>query len=140
MDLRAEKGTGFAGQHHVMLPVRALATLRRQKPLLRGLLDRDGLRFVEAMAPQTIPLPSGRKMALSYEGGSAPRGRARIQDLFGLSATPAVAGGRVPVLIEILAPNNRPVQITDDLGRFWSVHYPELKKNLSRRYPKHEWR
>jgi ATP-dependent helicase HrpB len=79
-------------------------------------------------------------MKLFYEPGSPPRGRARIQELFGLRETPKVAAGRASVLIEILAPNSRPVQITDDLSRFWAVHYPEIKKTLSRRYPKHEWR
>ncbi|MBN1577455.1 MAG: ATP-dependent helicase HrpB [Chitinispirillaceae bacterium] len=109
-------------------------------PVLRGLFDRAQLDFIDAMAPQAIVLPSGRKMALSYEPGSAPRGRARIQDLYNLRATPKIAEGKAAILIEILAPNNRPVQITDDLGRFWDVHYPGIKKALSRRYPKHEWR
>ena len=109
-------------------------------PVVRELLDMQQRHFVESMAPSSITLPSGRKMPLSYEAGAAPRGRTRIQDLFDLRATPRIAAGRASVLIEILAPNNRPVQITGDLARFWDVHYPELKKTLSRRYPKHEWR
>ncbi len=108
-------------------------------PLLRGFLDHEQHRFIDAMAPQSILLPAGRKMGLLYMPGSPPRGRAKIQDLFDLRATPKVAAGKAAVLIEILAPNNRPVQITEDLGRFWDVHYPELKKTLSRRYPKHKW-
>jgi ATP-dependent helicase HrpB len=109
-------------------------------PFLWQFVNGEQLRFVDAMAPQAIPLPSGRRMRISYEEGAQPRGRARIQDLYGMNSTPRVAHNRVAVLIEVLAPNNRPVQITDDLSRFWSVHYPDLKKTLSRRYPKHEWR
>jgi ATP-dependent helicase HrpB len=109
-------------------------------PLVQDFLTGQQRRFVDSMAPLAIDLPSGRKMRLVYEPGSPPRGRARIQDLFGLPASPKIASGRAAVVIEILAPNNRPVQITEDLGRFWSVHYPDLKKALSRRYPKHEWR
>ncbi len=109
-------------------------------PLLHGLVGAEGAGFVEAMAPQAIALPSGRKLRIAYEPGKQPRGRARIQDLYGMNATPMVARNKSPVLIEVLAPNNRPVQITDDLSRFWKVHYPDIKKTLSRRYPKHEWR
>lgn len=109
-------------------------------PLLHELVSQEQHRFVDAMAPQAIMLPSGRKMRISYEAGTQPRGRTRIQDLYGMNSTPRVAQNRVPVLIEVLAPNNCPVQITDDLSRFWRVHYPDLKKTLSRRYPKHEWR
>jgi ATP-dependent helicase HrpB len=114
----------------------------RQKPLplLQGMLTSHQREFIEEAAPTSLALPSGRKMKVSYEPGAPPRGRAKIQELFGLRETPKVAKGRASVLIEILAPNNRPVQITDDLGRFWTVHYPDIKKMLSRRYPKHEWR
>ena len=109
-------------------------------PLLQGMLTSRQREFVEKMAPTSLTLPSGRKMKLFYEPGSPPRGRARIQELFGLRETPKVAAGRASALIEILAPNSRPVQITDDLKGFWAIHYPEMKKALSRRYPKHEWR
>jgi ATP-dependent helicase HrpB len=109
-------------------------------PFLHELVNGQQLGFVEAMAPVAIMLPSGRKLRIAYEPGSQPRGRARIQDLYGLSSTPRVAQNRASVLIEVLAPNNRPVQITDDLSRFWKVHYPDIKKTLSRRYPRHEWR
>jgi ATP-dependent helicase HrpB len=109
-------------------------------PLLQELLTYEQSRFVESMAPAVIIMPTGRKMRVEYQPGAAPRGRARIQDLYDLKATPRVAGGRAGVLIEVLAPNNRPVQITEDLARFWEVHYPEVKKALSRRYPRHEWR
>lgn len=109
-------------------------------PFAHKLLDTQQHRFIEAMAPQTIALPSGRKLRIFYDPKTGPRARARIQDLYGMQTTPRVAGGRVSVLIEVLAPNNRQVQITLDLANFWAVHYPELKTRLARRYPKHEWR
>jgi ATP-dependent helicase HrpB len=109
-------------------------------PVLMEMLSQQQLRFIEAVAPQTILLPSNRKLKITYEPNSLPRGRARIQELYGLKQSPRIAENRIAVPIEILAPNNRPVQITDDMERFWTHHYPELKKTLSRRYPKHEWR
>jgi ATP-dependent helicase HrpB len=63
----------------------------------------------------------------------------RIQELFGLMTTPRLAGGRVPLVIQLLAPNRRPVQITDDLESFWHTTYPEVRKQLRGRYPKHAW-
>jgi ATP-dependent helicase HrpB len=109
-------------------------------PLLQGMLTPRQRDFLERTAPASFALPSGRNIRILYEPGAPPRGRARIQELFGLRESPKIAGGRASLLIEILAPNNRPVQITDDLARFWTVHYPDIKKTLSRRYPKHEWR
>jgi ATP-dependent helicase HrpB len=109
-------------------------------PFLMELLSSSDNAFIESMAPASVMLPTGRKMKLLYTPGKPPHGRTRIQDLYGQNQTPRIASGRASVTIEILAPNNRPVQITDDLKNFWEVHYPELKKTLSRRYPKHEWR
>lgn len=63
----------------------------------------------------------------------------RIQELFGLHDTPRLAGGRVPVLLHLLAPNNRPQQVTDDLASFWANTYPQVRKELAGRYPKHAW-
>jgi ATP-dependent helicase HrpB len=109
-------------------------------PVLRGALSPADQQFVERMAPERIALPRGWRMKITYAPGQSPRGRAKIQDLYGLQKTPTVAGGRVPVLLEILAPNMRPVQTTEDLAGFWERLYPELRKSLSRRYPRHEWR
>jgi len=109
-------------------------------PYLKQLVSAEQLRFVDVMAPEVLILPSKRKLRLFYEPAQPPTGRCRIQDLYGLPATPRIAQNRIAVRIEILAPNNRPVQITDDLARFWQEHYPGIKKSLSRRYPRHEWR
>ncbi len=115
----------------------------RNKPLLpyvHNALSWEDQEFVRTMAPERIRLPSGRRMRIDYDPARRPRGKARIQDLYGLTETPAIADGREKLLIEIQAPNFRAVQITDDLATFWRDLYPKVKSELSRRYPKHEWR
>jgi ATP-dependent helicase HrpB len=107
---------------------------------VRHALSWDDIQFVEKMAPAAIQLPCGRRMKIRYSLDQAPLGKARIQDFYDLETTPTVAGGRVPLLLEILAPNMRTVQITDSLERFWRELYPRAKQELARRYPKHEWR
>jgi ATP-dependent helicase HrpB len=97
----------------------------------RGALDRD--------APVQLALPSGRPARIKYEPDRPPAVAARIQELFGLAATPRLAGGRVPLVIELLAPNQRPVQVTDDLASFWRTTYAEVRKELRGRYPRHPW-
>jgi ATP-dependent helicase HrpB len=97
-------------------------------------------RFVEQMAPERYRLPSGHGMKIHYEPGAPPLGKAKIQDFYDQRHTPRVGGGRQAVLLEILGPNFRPVQRTDDLPGFWQRLYPELKKELKRRYPRHQWR
>ncbi len=108
-------------------------------PYLKNVLSWDDQQLVEKMAPAELPLPGGRKLRISYRPGRGPTGRAKIQELYGLEETPQVAGG-TPVQIEILGPNMRPVQVTEDLAGFWRDLYPEIKPALARRYPKHEWR
>jgi ATP-dependent helicase HrpB len=89
-------------------------------------------------APVEYRLPSDRLVRIDYEG-EAPAVEARIQELFGLTSTPRLAGGRVPLVVRIVGPNYRPVQITDDLESFWRATYPEIRKQLRGRYPKHNW-
>ena len=115
----------------------------RSRPCLhivQNALSWPDRQFVEQMTPEHIRLPCGRRMRIDYRPGEPPCGRARIQDLYGQEDTPRVAGGRQKLRLEILAPNFRPAQVTDDLKGFWQRTYPELKKELRRRYPKHEWR
>ncbi len=107
---------------------------------LKSALSWEDRQFVERMAPATIVLAGGRSMKLEYAVGRPPKGRAKIQDLYDTTETPRVAGGKVAVLLEILGPNFRPVQTTEDLAGFWERLYPEVRKELKRRYPKHEWR
>ena len=92
------------------------------------------------MAPEAIPLPNGRRMKIEYVPGQQPKGRAKIQDLYDLPRIPEIAAGRARVLLDILAPNFRTVQITEDLENFWATLYPKIRTELARRYPKHQWR
>ena len=90
-------------------------------------------------APAEIRLPTGRSVAVAYRADGPPTIAARIQELFGLTATPRLAAGRVPLVIQLLAPNQRPVQVTDDLASFWRTTYFDVRKQLRGRYPKHAW-
>ena len=120
---------------------RTFADLRRAdwSSFLRGLLTWPQLQTLDREAPERWPTRSGKRIALRYEVGRPPILAARIQDLFGLAETPRIAGGRVPVLLHLLAPNMRPQQVTDDLKSFWINTYPQVRKDLRRRYPKHAW-
>jgi ATP-dependent helicase HrpB len=108
-------------------------------PVLREWITSQGWRWLDQFAPERIELPGGRKAKVVYTAGGAPMTAARIQDLYGVTSL-TVAKGRQPVTIQILAPNQRPVQITTDLANFWKESYPKIKQELSRKYPKHEWR
>jgi ATP-dependent helicase HrpB len=120
---------------------RSLADLRAGPWLdvLRGSLTYPQLQLVEREAPDRLTVPSGSHIALAYEPGRPPVLAARIQELFGLAETPRVAAGRVKVLLHLLAPNYRPQQVTDDLASFWATGYPQVRKELRGRYPKHSW-
>jgi ATP-dependent helicase HrpB len=107
--------------------------------LLPTLERRLDSRLLDAVAPARLRLPSGRQARVHYERDKPPRIASRLQDFFGLQETPRVAQGAVPVVVELLAPNNRPVQTTTDLAGFWQRLYPQLRRELGRRYPKHKW-
>jgi ATP-dependent helicase HrpB len=107
--------------------------------LLQGRVGYGRLAEIDRLAPAELILPSGKRHAVWYELGKGPMLSARIQEVFGMRETPKVAGGRVPVVLELLGPNGRPQQVTSDLASFWQNGYPELKKELRRRYPKHAW-
>lgn len=106
---------------------------------LRAELTPPQLSALEREAPERLKVPSGSQIAVAYEADRPPTLSVRIQELFGLADTPRLAGGRVKVLIQLLSPGHRPVQLTDDLKSFWANAYGELKKELKRRYPKHAW-
>lgn len=107
---------------------------------VRSVLGWEDQQFVEKMTPERISLPEGRWLRMEYLEDGRVKGSAKIQELYGLMETPRICGGRVKVLVEILGPNYRPVQVTDDLAGFWAKLYPELKKELKRRYPRQDWR
>jgi ATP-dependent helicase HrpB len=96
-------------------------------------------RILQQQAPEMIEVPSGSQIALQYSENQPPVLAVRLQELFGLTATPTVAGGRVRVRLHLLGPNYRPVQITDDLQNFWATTYFQVRKDLRARYPKHSW-
>jgi ATP-dependent helicase HrpB len=108
-------------------------------PVVKGWLTKQQQELVEQYAPERVELKSGRRVKLTYSSEGAPTISVRIQDLYGTNRV-AIAGGRVAVRIQVLAPNNRPVQVTDNLAGFWRETYPKLKAELQRKYPKHQWR
>lgn len=113
---------------------------RAALPIVRAWLNSSQQRLVEQHAPDRVALPCGRRAKVRYRAEGAPILSARIQDLFDAPRAFTVARGRVALAIEILAPNHRPVQVTEDLAGFWRAHYPRIKQELRRKYPKHEWR
>jgi len=96
-------------------------------------------RALDEIAPERIGLPGGRQMRVHYQAGQPPWIASRLQDFFGMTETPAIARGRVPLVVRLLAPNQRPVQTTTDLAGFWESLYPRVRRELARRYPKHAW-
>lgn len=96
--------------------------------------------LVDKHAPERISLPNGRTSKVTYAGETPPYFGATIQNLYGLKESPRIAQGRVPLTVHILAPSQRPVQVTQDLAGFWRDHYPRVKQELQRKYPRHEWR
>ena len=106
---------------------------------LSARLDYAQRKQVDAAAPETLTVPSGNARRLHYEAGKAPVLAVKLQELFGLADTPCVAQGRVAVVLHLLSPAQRPIQVTQDLHGFWERTYPEVKKELKGRYPKHPW-
>lgn len=109
-------------------------------PVFRDWLSPALQDVVEKHAPERLKLSNGKAPKLVYVPEAAPYVSLRIQELYGVTQLPTLALGRVAPLLHILAPSSRPVQITQDLPGFWREHYPRLKKELQRKYPKHEWR
>ena len=107
--------------------------------LLSTLEQRAGSKLLNEIAPRRIRLPSGRQTKVNYETGKPPWIASRLQDFFGMRETPRIANGKVAVVVHLLAPNQRPVQTTTDLAGFWQRLYPQVRRELSRRYPKHKW-
>ena len=103
-------------------------------------LSYDQQQAVEQIAPSHIVVLTGSRIRLEYrQGAEAPVLRVRLQECFGLIDTPRVDGGKRPVLMELLSPGYKPVQLTSDLASFWNTTYFEVRKELRRRYPKHAW-
>jgi ATP-dependent helicase HrpB len=106
---------------------------------IQATLTHPQRQAVATEAPERLEVPSGSHIALRYEVGRPPVLAVRIQEVFGLRETPRIARGRVRVLLHLLAPNYRPQQVTDDLASFWANTYPQVRRELRARYPKHAW-
>jgi ATP-dependent helicase HrpB len=97
------------------------------------------MRQIDEIAPTHVQLPNGRRARIEYHDGRPPSVASRLQDFFGMKQTPTIARGAMPLVVQLLAPNQRPVQVTTDLVSFWKNLYPQVRKELSRRYPRHSW-
>jgi ATP-dependent helicase HrpB len=121
--------------------IRGADALRRV-PLAEALLSRlpwERRTQLDTLAPTHIEVPSGSRIAIDYSDPEAPVLAVRLQEMFGLADTPRVAGGRVPLTLQLLSPAQRPVQVTRDLASFWETTYFEVRRDLRGRYPKHYW-
>ena len=106
--------------------------------ILMSLLDWNQQQRLDEIAPTHLLVPSGSRIPLDYSNGT-PTLSVRLQEVFGMHATPRIGGGTVPVVMELLSPARRPVQVTQDLASFWARGYHDVKKDLKGRYPKHFW-
>ena len=102
-------------------------------------LTHEDARDLARLAPDTLRVPSGRTARLEYQEDGSVSAAVKLQELFGLAETPRIGPHQTPVLLQLLAPNGRPVQTTRDLRSFWDRTYPEVRKELRGRYPKHPW-
>jgi len=109
-------------------------------PVLKSWLSSQQEAFLEKYAPERLEMPNGRKFKIAYDPTGAPMIAVRIQDLYGVEQSLLIASGRVPIVIQVLAPNHRPIQVTQNLSTFWRESYPKIKEELRRRYPKHVWK
>jgi ATP-dependent helicase HrpB len=141
-DQRLLRRLRFAGRAvDITEAVRRAARLARSLDdvhLARGMTAED-TRLLDHDAPETIDIPSGRSIPLEYAEDGSVAASVKLQELFGLAETPRVGPRREPVLLSLLAPNGRPVQLTRDLRSFWDRTYPEVRRELRGRYPRHAW-
>ena len=106
---------------------------------LHALMPWNLRRRLDAEAPTHFVAPTGSAIAIDYAAGEGPKLSIRVQELFGLDRHPTIAGGRVPLVVELLSPAHRPVQVTRDLPGFWRGSYAAVKAEMKGRYPRHPW-
>jgi ATP-dependent helicase HrpB len=121
--------------------VRTLSDLQRidLTAALQAQLSRKQLQELDRLVPERLEVPSGSRIRLDYCAGEIPVLAVKLQELFGLADTPRLAGGRLAVLIHLLSPAGRPLAVTRDLQSFWDSVYPDVRKEMQGRYPKHPW-
>jgi ATP-dependent helicase HrpB len=107
--------------------------------IFESMLGWDQRRRLDQEAPSHITVPSGSRVPVDYSDPEAPAISVRLQEMFGMTESPRLGGGRVPLTVHLLSPAMRPVQVTRDLASFWREAYFEVKKDLKGRYPKHYW-
>lgn len=122
----------------------AITTLKQLKkldlyPILFSLLPWPEQQKFDRLVPSHFQVPSGSRIRLLYQPGEPPVLPVRLQEMFGATATPTVFGGKISILVHLLSPAGRPIQVTRDLAGFWQTTYHEVKKELKGRYPKHYW-
>ncbi|HEY1790949.1 MAG TPA: ATP-dependent helicase HrpB [Verrucomicrobiae bacterium] len=113
---------------------------REVMPVVTSWLSHAQRELLDKHAPERLSLPNSRTPKVTYENGKSPFISLRIQELYDVNQTPKIAIGRVPVTVHILTPGMKPIQVTQDLANFWREHYPKIKSELARKYPKHLWR
>lgn len=106
---------------------------------LKSGMDWSLRQRIDQLAPVRITVPSGMERRIEYAHGQPPVLAVKLQELFGLADTPRVADGRVPLLLHLLSPGGKPLQVTSDLRNFWNSTYAEVKKEMKGRYPRHPW-
>jgi ATP-dependent helicase HrpB len=133
----AEPGRWWTGS---LTAARGRADLARvdAAEILRGLLGWRESAALDELAPERLTVPSGSRIALDYSG-ERPVLAVRVQEVFGWTGAPTVAGGRLPVVLHLLSPAGRPAAVTGDLATFWTTGYPQVRAELRGRYPKHAW-
>jgi ATP-dependent helicase HrpB len=113
---------------------------REVKPVVVSWLSHAQRELLDKHAPERLTLANGRTPKVTYEPGNPPHIALRIQELYDVNQTPKIGLGRIPVVVHILTPGMKPIQITQDLAGFWREHYPRIKSELQRKYPRHVWR
>ena len=113
---------------------------RDVKPVVMSWLSAAQKELLDKHAPERLSLPNDRTPKVVYEKGKSPFISLRIQELYDVNLTPKIAMGRIPVTLHILTPGMKPIQVTQDMPSFWREHYPKIKSELQRKYPKHFWR
>jgi ATP-dependent helicase HrpB len=106
---------------------------------LKALVPWDRQRDLDRLVPTHIEVPSGSRVAIDYSNPAEPSLSVRLQEMFGLSDTPRIAGGKMALTVHLLSPARRPVQVTRDLASFWATGYKSVKAELKGRYPRHYW-
>jgi ATP-dependent helicase HrpB len=107
--------------------------------IIQSMIPHELARRMDGLAPVRIEVPSGADVRIDYETEGDPVLRVRLQEMFGLARTPAIAEGRSPLRIELLSPAGRPLAVTQSLETFWTNGYPSVRADMRGRYPKHSW-